>query len=273
MGVDVHVLTVNTGFFKYDRPPDVARTIADECNEELSEMMRAHPDRFMGLASIPLQDVPAAIDVMEHAMGEMGFKGITIGDHVDGVTLDDPRFTPFWAAVEQLGAVVFFHQCAATVVERPDGPLRPAQRDREPRRARDHVRHARVRRRDGPFPRPEALPRPRRRLHGVRRGADGQGLAGRRDGEHARVRGRADVPRAGAQRVREPLLVRLVHVHRVDPALPPGCGGERPGRPRHGLPGADDGAGSGALDQRDDEPLAGGEGRDPRENPARLLGL
>jgi aminocarboxymuconate-semialdehyde decarboxylase len=117
IGVDVHVLTVNTGFFKYDRPADVARTIADECNEELSEFVRAHPDRFLALASVPLQDVPAAIDVMERAMGEPGFKGITIGDHVDGVTLDDPRFRPFWAAVEQLGAVVFFHQCAATVVE------------------------------------------------------------------------------------------------------------------------------------------------------------
>jgi aminocarboxymuconate-semialdehyde decarboxylase len=117
MGVDVHVLTVNTGFFKYDLDAAVTREIADECNQELSGMMRAHPDRFMGLASIPLQDVPAAIEVMEHAVGEMGFKGITIGDHVDGVTLDDPRFRPFWAAVEQLGAVVFFHQCAATVVE------------------------------------------------------------------------------------------------------------------------------------------------------------
>jgi aminocarboxymuconate-semialdehyde decarboxylase len=117
MGVDVHVLTVNTGFFKYDLDPVVTRTIADECNEELAAMMEGHPARFMGLASIPLQDVSAAIEVMEHAMGDMGFRGVTIGDHVDGVTLDDPRFRPFWAAVEQLGAVVFFHQCAATVVE------------------------------------------------------------------------------------------------------------------------------------------------------------
>jgi aminocarboxymuconate-semialdehyde decarboxylase len=117
MGVDVHVLTVNTGFFRYDLDAPVTRTIADECNDELSTMMRAHPDRFMGLASVPLQDVALAIDVMAHAMGEMGFRGITIGDHVNGVTLDDPRFSPFWKAVEELGAVVFFHQCSATVVE------------------------------------------------------------------------------------------------------------------------------------------------------------
>ena len=116
IGVDVHVLTVNTDFFRYELEAGLARTIADECNDELLGMMRAHPDRFAGLASVPLQDVPTAIDVMAHAITELGFRGITIGDHVDGVTLDDPRFTPFWAAVEELGAVVFFHQCSATVV-------------------------------------------------------------------------------------------------------------------------------------------------------------
>jgi len=84
-------------------------------------MMGSYPDRFLGLASIPLQDVPVAIDTMANAMTEQGFKGITIGDHVEGVTLDDHRFTPFWKAVEELGAVVFFHQCAATVVEARTG--------------------------------------------------------------------------------------------------------------------------------------------------------
>ena len=117
MGVDVHVLTINTGFFKYDRDADIARSIADDCNDALHEMMLAHPDRYLGLASVPLQDVSQAIDVMEKAMGEQGFKGITIGDHVNGVTLDDPRFYPFWKAVEDLGAVVFFHQASSTVVE------------------------------------------------------------------------------------------------------------------------------------------------------------
>ena len=117
MGVDVHVLTINTGFFRYDLEARVTKAIADECNEELFEMMTAHPHRYLGLASIPLQDVPMAIEVMADAMTERGFKGITIGDHVNGVNLDEPQFYPFWKAVEELGAVVFFHQCSATVDE------------------------------------------------------------------------------------------------------------------------------------------------------------
>jgi len=117
MGVDVHVLTINTGFFRYDLDSEITTSIAHDCNAALKEMMDAYPDRYLGLASVPLQDVPAAIDVMSQAMGEQGFLGITIGDHVNGVTLDDSRFYPFWAAVEELGAVVFFHQASSTVVE------------------------------------------------------------------------------------------------------------------------------------------------------------
>ena len=117
MGVDIHCLTVNTGFFRYDLDGELAATIARDCNEELAEMMRAHPDRFTGLASVPLQDPAAAISEMEHAMGEWGFRGVTLGDHVNGRELDEPEFRPFWRAVEQAGAVVFFHQCSSTVVE------------------------------------------------------------------------------------------------------------------------------------------------------------
>jgi aminocarboxymuconate-semialdehyde decarboxylase len=117
MGVDIHVLTINTGFFKYDLDPEVTRVIARECNQELAEMTREFPQRFRALASVPLQDVGLAVAELEYAMGELGFKGVTIGDHVNGRELDEPQFAPFWSAVQELGAVVFFHQCSKTVAE------------------------------------------------------------------------------------------------------------------------------------------------------------
>jgi aminocarboxymuconate-semialdehyde decarboxylase len=40
-----------------------------------------------------------------------------IGDHVNGLLYDDERFEPFWAAVEQLGAVILFHQSSPTVTK------------------------------------------------------------------------------------------------------------------------------------------------------------
>jgi aminocarboxymuconate-semialdehyde decarboxylase len=117
LGVDMHCLTTNTGFFQYELDPQTAQAIARDVNVELAQPMRDHPDRFTGLATVPMQDVPLAIAEMEYAMGELGYRGVTIADHIAGRTLDEPEFRPFWRAVEEMGAVVFFHQCSSTVVE------------------------------------------------------------------------------------------------------------------------------------------------------------
>ncbi|CAN5517085.1 amidohydrolase family protein [soil metagenome] len=116
-GVDMHCLTVNNDFYRYELAPAATQEIARACNEEIAEMMAAHPDRLTGLATVPMQDVPMAVAEMEYAMSKLGYRGITINDHVNGVTFDDPTFYPFWEAVESLGAVVFFHQCGPTLVK------------------------------------------------------------------------------------------------------------------------------------------------------------
>jgi aminocarboxymuconate-semialdehyde decarboxylase len=116
LAVDVYVLTPNEDFFKYDLDPGLTATIARECNEELGEYIQEYPDRFCALVTLPMQDVPRAIAEMEHWMAAPGFKGVTLGDHVNGHTWDEPKFRPFWSAVEELGAFVFFHQCTGTVV-------------------------------------------------------------------------------------------------------------------------------------------------------------
>jgi aminocarboxymuconate-semialdehyde decarboxylase len=116
-GIDMHVLTVNNDFYRYELDPGLTQEIAQACNEEIGQMMADHPDRFTGLATVPMQDVERAIAEMERAMSKLGYRGITINDHVNGVTFDEPRFYPFWEAVESLGAVVFFHQCGPTLVK------------------------------------------------------------------------------------------------------------------------------------------------------------
>ena len=49
-------------------------------------------------------------------MMHLGFKGAMIDDHVNGRTLDEPEFLPFWKAAEQLGALILFHQAGDTIV-------------------------------------------------------------------------------------------------------------------------------------------------------------
>jgi aminocarboxymuconate-semialdehyde decarboxylase len=50
-------------------------------------------------------------------MTSMGFHGAAIGGSVAGLELSDPRFHPFWAKAEELGAVVFIHPQASTSAE------------------------------------------------------------------------------------------------------------------------------------------------------------
>ena len=116
LGVDVQVISTNDGFYKYDQHVEVATAIARECNDEVAEMTSEYPDRLSGLANVPMQDVNAAIAEMERAMVELRLKGVMIDDHVNGVTLDDPRFYPFWKAAEELNAFILIHQSRSTVV-------------------------------------------------------------------------------------------------------------------------------------------------------------
>jgi aminocarboxymuconate-semialdehyde decarboxylase len=116
MGIAIQAVSPNAGFYQYDNDPERTATIARECNDEIAEMCADHPDRFVGLATLPMQHVPAAIAELRRVMLELGFKGAMVGDHVAGRTWDEPEFEPFWAAAEELGAVIFFHQGSATVV-------------------------------------------------------------------------------------------------------------------------------------------------------------
>ncbi len=116
LGVDVQVVSTNVAFYKYDQEVDIATAIARECNDEVAEMANEYPDRLSGLANVPMQDVNAAVAEMERAMTDLRLKGVMINDHVNGVTLDDRRFYPFWKAAEELNAFILIHQSRPTLV-------------------------------------------------------------------------------------------------------------------------------------------------------------
>jgi aminocarboxymuconate-semialdehyde decarboxylase len=116
LGVDVHVLSTNAFFYNYDKDAAVVAAMARECNDEVSQTVKDHPNRFAGFCTLPMQDVRAAIAELERGMTQLGLKGAMIDDSVNGRTFDEPEFLPFWRAAEQMGAVIFVHQGAPTVV-------------------------------------------------------------------------------------------------------------------------------------------------------------
>jgi aminocarboxymuconate-semialdehyde decarboxylase len=116
LGVDVHVVSPYVGFYNYHLDTSVAAATSRAYNDEIQSMVKAWPQRFAGLGTLPMQDVKAAISELERCMVTLGLKGVEINDHINGKTLEEPEFRPFWKAAEQLGALVFFHQGGETLV-------------------------------------------------------------------------------------------------------------------------------------------------------------
>ena len=69
----------------------------------------AHPRRFVGLGTLPLQEPNLAVSELERCIRDLGLSGVQIGTHVSGKNLDHPDLFPVLAAAERLGAAVFVH--------------------------------------------------------------------------------------------------------------------------------------------------------------------
>jgi len=108
-GVDVQVISIHTPLFGYHLDPARGRALARDVNDEIAGMTRQWPRRFAGLATLPVQDVKAAIDELERAVTVLGLKGAELDTVVNGENWDEPKFLPLFKAAEAMGAVLFFH--------------------------------------------------------------------------------------------------------------------------------------------------------------------
>jgi 2,3-dihydroxybenzoate decarboxylase len=89
--------------------------LARRANDALAEHVAKRSDRFQGLAALPMQSPERAIDELERAIKQLGFKGVLVngfsqvGDPDSAVYYDLPQYRPFWAAVERLGVPFYLH--------------------------------------------------------------------------------------------------------------------------------------------------------------------
>ena len=107
-GIDVRVLSVSAPNV-YPWPAAEQVEIARGVNDALSRYCRAHPSKFVGLASLPLADVDASLRELDRAVHELGLKGVAIGSNIGGPALNDARFEPLWAKINALRLPVVEH--------------------------------------------------------------------------------------------------------------------------------------------------------------------
>ena len=64
---------------------------------------------FIGIGTVPLQDIDLSIKEMERCATELKMPGLEIGSNINGANLSDERFFPFYEAAEKLGCALFVH--------------------------------------------------------------------------------------------------------------------------------------------------------------------
>ena len=114
-GVDVQALSINPYWYRTEH--DAVAKLIQVQNEALVEFCASHQDRFTAFATAALQFPDLAVEQVEHAVRELGFRGIGVGGSVAGDDLANPRFHPFWAKCEELGVLVFMHPLGTRELE------------------------------------------------------------------------------------------------------------------------------------------------------------
>jgi aminocarboxymuconate-semialdehyde decarboxylase len=81
-------------------PPELAPELARIANDDMAAMCAKWPKKFPAfVASLPMNNVPAALEEMDRAIGKLGARGIQILTHVNGRPLDDAEFYPVFERV------------------------------------------------------------------------------------------------------------------------------------------------------------------------------
>ena len=78
-------------------------------NDRFAETVAKHPQRFVALASVPIQDAATAAVELDRAITRLGLRGAEIASNINGRYFDDPAFDPFWEAAQALDALLFVH--------------------------------------------------------------------------------------------------------------------------------------------------------------------
>lgn len=108
-GIDRRVLSPPPFTYRYWNESAASLELCQMINEATAEVARSHPDRFLGLATVPLQDTAQSIDELRRSKEELGLVGVTVGTNVAGGNVSDDSRRPFLAEAERLGMPILVH--------------------------------------------------------------------------------------------------------------------------------------------------------------------
>ena len=110
--VDIQVLSTIPVLFNYWAKAKDALETSRFFNDHIAETVTKRSQRFIGLGTVPLQDVDLSIKEMQRCINELKLPGLEIGTNVNGKNLGEKEFFPFYEAAERFGCALFIHPWA-----------------------------------------------------------------------------------------------------------------------------------------------------------------
>ncbi len=91
--------------------PEISVPAARAVNDGLADACRRYPNLYPTFAaSLPMNDVPSALEEMDRAILTLGARGIQVGTNILGRALDDPEFFPVFERIaNRHGLPVWMH--------------------------------------------------------------------------------------------------------------------------------------------------------------------
>ncbi len=106
--VDVHALSL-TAPMVYWASPGFGLALAQAYNDAVAAAHASHPQRFVGLAMLPMQAPDLALKELDRAAKLPGMRGLYLATHVNNAELDERQFWNIYARAEELRWPVFLH--------------------------------------------------------------------------------------------------------------------------------------------------------------------
>jgi len=116
VGIDTEVLSLSTPnvyFVQGKAQADVARMV----NDAYADLAAKRPGRFLGFASIPMDDPDAALIELRRAIDDLRMQGVVLLSNIRGRALADPVFRPFFEEADRRRLCVFVHPMIPVAAE------------------------------------------------------------------------------------------------------------------------------------------------------------
>ncbi len=107
--VNMQVLSTIPVLFNYWAKPKDGLETSRFFNDHIADTVSKNDNRFLGIGTVPLQDIELAIAEMERCVTELKMPGLQIGSNINGENLGDKKFFPFYKRAEELGCALFVH--------------------------------------------------------------------------------------------------------------------------------------------------------------------